>query len=153
MADNMTTDGHAVVLFDGVCNLCNASINFVIDHDPEGYFKFASLQSDEADDLLQRCPQEAGALESIVLIEDGNCYDRSTAALRIARRLTGAWTLLYGFLAVPRPIRDLVYDWIARNRYHWFGKRDSCRVPTPELQDRFISRDDRTASSAHRPPV
>ena len=142
------TDEHAVVLFDGVCNLCNASINFVIDHDPEGYFKFAPLQSDEADEILERCSQASGTLESIVLIEDGTCYDRSSAALRIARRLTGGWPLLYGFLAVPRPIRDFVYDWISHNRYRWFGKRDKCRVPTPELQERFLAQDDRTTPTA-----
>mgnify|MGYP006292712871 CR=1 FL=1 len=142
------TDEHAIVLFDGVCNLCNASINFVIDHDPGGYFKFASLQSGEAGDLLQGCAHAPGSPESIVLVEDGTCYNRSTAALRITRKLTGAWPLLYGFLAVPRPIRDVVYDWIARNRYRWFGKRDTCRVPTPELQDRFLSRDDPSPTAA-----
>lgn len=144
MEESTTTDQHAVVLFDGVCNLCNTSVNFVIDRDPEGYFRFASLQSDEAGTLLEQCTEAPGALESIVLIEDGSCYSRSTAALRIARHLTGAWPLLYTFIAVPRPVRDFVYDWIARHRYEWFGKRDSCRVPTPELQSRFLTRDDRT---------
>jgi predicted DCC family thiol-disulfide oxidoreductase YuxK len=137
-------DANAVVLFDGICNLCNASINFVIDRDPEGYFKFASLQSSEAAALLDRCGSTPAALEAIVLIEDGTCYSRSTAALRIARHLTGAWPLLYGLLVIPRPVRDYLYDWVAENRYRWFGQRDSCRIPTPELQDRFFQRDDRT---------
>lgn len=131
----------ALVLFDGVCNLCNASVNFVIDRDPSGYFKFASLQSEAARGHLARCgpaftPTDPPA--SIVLIEGGACYRQSTAALRIARRLRGLWPLLYGFIIVPRPLRDAIYDWIARNRYRWFGRRDTCRIPTPELRDRFV---------------
>lgn len=129
---------HAVVLFDGVCNLCNDSVNFVIDHDPAAYFKFASLQSDEAGALLAQYGLEAGYLESIVLVEAGRVYRNSSAALRIARKLSWAWPLLYAFVVVPRPVRDWVYDWVARNRYKWFGKRDQCRLPTPELRSRFL---------------
>lgn len=132
------TGNNAIVLFDGVCNLCNTSVNVIINRDPEGFFKFASLQSAEADQLLERCSAPPRSLESIVLIEDGNCYSRSTAVLRIARRLSGAWPLLFGFIIVPRPVRDTLYNWIARNRYDWFGRQDSCRVPTPELNDRFL---------------
>ena len=139
--DDALSHGHAVVLFDGVCNLCNGAVNFIIDRDPDGYFRFAPLQSDTARAPL---PEEIGpdeALDTIVLIEDGRTFVRSTAALRIARRLTGPWPLLYAFLAVPRPLRDAVYDWIASNRYDWFGRRDQCRVPTPELQSRFLEND------------
>jgi predicted DCC family thiol-disulfide oxidoreductase YuxK len=129
---------HAVVLFDGVCNLCNASVNFIIDHDPSGYFKLAALQSQEAVPLLQQYDVPADYLGSVLLIEEGTVYRNSDAALRIARRLDGAWPLLYGFIAVPRPIRDAVYRIIAANRYRWFGKRDTCRLPTPELRQRFL---------------
>ena len=139
----MNTGTHAVVLFDGVCNLCNGFVNFVIDHDPAGYFKFAALQTDAARKVLgaegaNEQPDEGSILSSIVLVEDGQTYRRSTAALRIVRHFTGPWPLLYLLIAVPRPLRDVVYDWIARNRYDWFGKRDQCRVPTPELQERFL---------------
>jgi predicted DCC family thiol-disulfide oxidoreductase YuxK len=130
--------GHGVVLFDGVCNLCNGAVNFVIDRDPEGYFKFAALQSDEGQDLLDAVGAADTGLSSIILVEEGKVYRQSTAALRIARRLSGAWPLLYLFIVVPRPLRDLVYDWIANNRYDWFGKRDQCRIPTPDLQARFL---------------
>ncbi|MEM6646032.1 MAG: thiol-disulfide oxidoreductase DCC family protein [Bacteroidota bacterium] len=132
-------DTHAVVLFDGVCNLCNTSVNYIFDHDPNGYFKVASLQSDEAQALLAHYALPADYLDSLVLIEDGEVYVRSTAALRIARRLDGAVRLLTIFLAIPAPLRDVVYGWIARNRYRWFGKRDTCRLPTPELQERFLA--------------
>lgn len=131
-------EGHAVVLFDGVCNLCNSSVNFVIDRDPDGYFKFAALQDEKVAPLRARFGITPEYLDSILLVEDGQCYRESTAALRIARRLKGAWPLLYGFILVPRPLRDVVYRWIARNRYRWFGKRDTCRIPTPELRARFV---------------
>ena len=127
-----------VILFDGVCNLCNGSVNFVIDRDPEGIFRFGSLQSNQAAPLLARYGLEDSALDSIVLIEDGRVYRKSDAVLRIARRLPGAWPLLYGAMAVPRVLRDAVYDWVARNRYRWFGRSDTCRVPTPELKARFL---------------
>jgi len=131
-------EGHAIVLFDGVCNLCNGSINFVIDHDPEGFFKFASLQSDEAGALLAKHHLSTNYVDSIILVSEGIVFARSDAILNIAKHLPGAWSLLWGFKVIPRRFRDLVYDWIARNRYKWFGKRDFCRVPTPELRARFL---------------
>jgi len=127
------------VLFDGVCNLCNAAVLFVIDRDPAGYFRFAALQSDEGQRLLAEHGHRAPDLSSVLLVDGGRVYARSTAALRVARRLTGLWPLLYVFLAVPRPVRDAVYDWVARNRYRWFGRQDACRVPTPELRQRFLA--------------
>jgi predicted DCC family thiol-disulfide oxidoreductase YuxK len=143
MADAFHRDllrDHALVLFDGVCNLCNGAVNFIIDRDPEGYFRFAPLQSEVAQSYLEdpRLGQELG---TIVLVEEEHTYVRSTAALRIARRLTPPWHLLALGLLVPRPLRDPVYDWIATNRYDWFGKRDQCRVPTPELRSRFLEYD------------
>lgn len=128
----------AVVLFDGLCNLCNGAVDFIIDRDPQAQFRFAALQSDAARPLLARRGLSAERLGHIVLVEDGRCYLGSTAALRIARRLTSPWPLLYALLLVPRPLRDAVYDWVARNRYRWFGKRDRCRTPTPGLQARFL---------------
>ena len=137
LATTIDTD-HAVILFDGVCNLCNGSVNFIIDRDPDGYFKFASLQSDEAAPLLARHQLKEGYLDSIVLVEGEKVYRNSTAALRVARKLKGGWPLFSIFLIIPRPLRDLVYNFIARNRYKWFGKSDTCRIPTPELRSRFL---------------
>lgn len=132
---------HPVVLFDGVCNLCNASVNFVLDRDPEGRFHFAALQSEAARALLAAHGREPPKAEpdSIVLIENGVVYERSTAGLRIARHLRGPVKLLYAFIVFPRVVRDVVYRFIARNRYRWFGKSDVCRVPTPELKARFLA--------------
>ncbi len=127
-----------VILFDGVCNLCNGAVNFVIDRDPDARFKLAALQSEPGRALAARCGIDADALDSIVLVERGRCYTRSAAALRIARGLGGAWPLLAALEAVPAPLRDRIYAWVAANRYRWFGRRESCRVPTPELRGRFL---------------
>lgn len=132
---------HPVILFDGVCNLCNGAVQFVIERDPKGRFRFASLQSDAGGELLRthglKVPE--GDPESIVLIEGGKAYECSSAALKIARGLSGGWWLLYAFMIVPSFIRDLVYRWIAANRYRWFGKSEECWVPTAELRTRFLS--------------
>ena len=128
----------AVVLFDGVCNLCNAGVNLLLDLDRDGYFKVAALQSEAGQRLLAQCGLPGDDFESFVLVEDGRCYQRSEGALRVARRLPGAWRLLYGFILLPAPLRDTLYDLIARNRYRLFGRRDTCRLPTPELQARFL---------------
>lgn len=128
----------AVVLFDGVCNLCNASIHFIIDRDPRGRFRFAALQSDAGAEILRQAGLDAADLSSLVLWEGGRAYRYSTAALRIARRLSWPWPLLAVFLLIPAFLRDPVYRFIARNRYRWFGKSETCRVPTPELRARFL---------------
>ena len=136
----MSDDSHPIVLFDGVCNLCNASVNFIIDRDPHDRFRFAALQSERGVALLAEHGHTVSAEpDSIVLVEGGRIFERSTAALRIARHLRGAWKLLYGFMIVPRPLRDLVYRFIARHRYRWFGRTEACRVPTPELRARFLT--------------
>jgi len=140
-SSDASTDAPAVVLFDGVCNLCNGAVNFIIDRDPDGYFRFAPLQSDVAATYLDDADGPDADLSTIVLVEGGQTYVRSTAALRIARRLTGAWPLLFLAIVVPRPLRDAVYNWVAHNRYDWFGRRDECRVPTPALRDRFLDYD------------
>jgi len=134
----MNKDNQAIILFDGVCNLCNGSVNFIIDRDRQSYFKFASLQSDEAASLLMTHALPANKLDSIVLIEGGRPYFRSTAALRVARKLSGGWPLFYIFMVIPPFIRNAIYNLIARNRYKWFGKSDTCRIPTPELKSRFL---------------
>ena len=129
----------ALVLFDGVCNLCNASVRFLYRRDPRANLRFANLQSDAARRLLPRFNLPAHYLDSFVLIEGEICYTRSTAALRVLRYLHFPWPLLSVLLIIPAPLRDPVYDWIARNRYRWFGRRDSCLLPTPDLQARFLS--------------
>lgn len=128
----------ALLLFDGVCNLCNGLVNFVLDHDSEGDFLLGALQSEAARPYLRAFGVDPEALDTVVLIENGQLYRRSTAALRVVRRLDAPWLLLYGLVVVPRPVRDWMYDRIASNRYQWFGKRSECRVPTPELKDRFL---------------
>ena len=130
--------GDPIVLFDGVCNLCNGSVQFLLKRDREGRFRFAALQSDAGRRLLAELGLPVDALGSVVLIEDGKVWRESSAALRIARHLPGAWKLLRVFAAVPRPLRDAVYRWIARNRYRWFGKTATCWLPTPELKARFL---------------
>ncbi len=127
-----------IILFDGVCNLCNSSVNFVIDRDTQQYFKFASLQSEFGQQQVKRIGGDPSQLNSIVLIEGDRFYRKSTAALRIARKLTGGWPLLYAFIVIPPFVRDVVYDFIAKNRYRWFGKEATCRIPTPELSHRFL---------------
>lgn len=123
-----------VILFDGVCNLCTGSVRFVIARDSRRRFRFASLQSAAAERLLG----ERDNLESMVLVENGAVHRKSTAALRIARRLDGGWPLLAALLLVPRSLRDAAYDWIGRRRYRMFGKRDACWAPQPQLADRFL---------------
>jgi predicted DCC family thiol-disulfide oxidoreductase YuxK len=138
----------AIVLFDGVCNFCDRSVNFVIEHDPDGYFKFAPLQSEHGTELAARYGVTAAAgdeaanglipIDSVMLIEDEKLYTHSTAALRIARRLSGPASLLYAFIIVPRPIRDIFYKLFARYRYRFFGRKDVCMMPTPEVRGRFL---------------
>lgn len=130
---------HPVVLFDGVCVLCSKTVQFLIARDPGRKLRFASLQSDVGAELLANAGAENLAeLKSIVFVEGSRVSVRSTAALRIARRL-GSWlALLYAFMVVPRFIRDAVYDFIAARRYRWFGQREACMVPSPADRERFL---------------
>ena len=128
----------SIVLFDGVCNLCNGAVQFIINRDPEGRFSFASLQSAAGQARLREFGLSTDAFDSFVLVEGGKAYTRSTAALRIARQLPGPWRFLYALIIVPRPLRDWAYDLVARNRYRLFGRRDSCMIPTPELKAKFL---------------
>ena len=134
----MTDRAGAIILFDGVCNLCNGSVRFVIRRDPNRYFKFASLQSEAASRVLAETNHATPGPDSIVLVEADRVWVKSTAILRIARQLRFPWPVSYAFVAIPRPIRDWVYDFVARHRYRWFGRKDVCMVPTPELRDRFL---------------
>ena len=131
-----------LILFDGVCNLCNGAVLFVIDRDPRARFRFAALQEAEARRRLAAFGPDAArlgeSLSSMLLLEDGRLYARSTAALRIARRLAWPWPLLAVLLVVPTVLRDAVYGVVARNRYRWFGREEACRLPTPALRARFL---------------
>ena len=141
----------AVVLFDGVCNFCDASVNFIIEHDKEGYFKFAPLQSNEGSRLANQHGFESASatsesaatdlipIDSVVLIEEGNAYTHSTAALRILKRLGPPWSWLSALIIVPRPIRDWAYRVFARYRYRIFGRKDQCMLPSPEVRARFLT--------------
>lgn len=132
------SDQQSIVLFDGVCNFCDRSVQFIFERDPAGRFKFAPLQSQSARRLLDRCGLSADSLETLVLVREGRCLSKSSAALTIARGLTGPWPVLYGLIIVPRPIRDFFYDAFAKRRYRWFGKKEACMVPSPELRARFL---------------
>lgn len=126
----------AVVLFDGVCHFCDASINFIYAHDKPGYFKFAALQSAAGQRLTKQYDLEN--VDSVILIENDRAYIRSTAALRIARRLDGVWAWFYNFIIVPKFLRDFAYEMFSRNRYLMFGKKDACSLPTLEMRQRFL---------------
>ena len=132
-------DEHPVVLFDGVCNLCNGAVVFIIERDPRARFRFGALQSEATAALLAATGVRDALPDSMVLVEKGRLSVRSQAALRIARGLRFPWWLLSVFVLLPRRLRDGMYDIVARHRYRWFGKRDACMVPTPELEKRFLS--------------
>ena len=134
---NNVTD-QSIILFDGVCNLCNGFVNFLIPRDKENRFQFGSLQSDKVKELLKQYHYSADDISTVLLLENRQLYSQSTAVLRNARKMNGAWPLRYGFMIIPRPIRDFLYNLIARNRYSLFGKKDSCMMPTPEWSAKFI---------------
>jgi predicted DCC family thiol-disulfide oxidoreductase YuxK len=130
--------GHAILLFDGVCNLCDGLVQFVLTRDPKGYFRFAALQSEAAAGLIAKYDLPTD-IETMILIENGRAYLRSSAGLRVFRHLRGAWpALFYLCYWVPAPIRDVFYRLLARNRYRLFGKKESCMIPTPEIRARFL---------------
>lgn len=133
-----TNDDH-IILFDGVCNLCNSAVQYVIKRDGKGIFKFASLQSETGRALLVKSGLPPDHLKSFVYIRGSRFYTRSTAALKVAKQLKGPVQLLYGFIIVPKLIRDWIYDLIAKNRYRLFGRKDTCMIPTPQLKERFYS--------------
>ena len=127
----------SIVLFDGVCNFCSDSVNFIIRHDTGNKFVFAPLQSEKGIELRTKYGIDDN-IDSIVLIEDDQAFTKSTGALRIAKRLGGIWAVAYVLIIVPRPIRDYFYELFAKYRYRWFGKKDECMLPTPEIRARFL---------------
>lgn len=132
-------DSYDIVLFDGVCNLCNFSVDLIIRNDTKGRLKVGALQDAKTKELLKEYDINSEYLDSIILIRGDRVFYKSRAALEVTKQLKGLWPLLYGFIIVPNFVRDPVYDWIARNRYRWYGKRDTCRLPTPEERARFLS--------------
>ncbi len=127
-----------VILFDGICNLCNGIVNFIIKKDPESYFKFTPLQSPLGHRLLEKHGFNPEQLDTFVLIDGDSCFTKSDAALYIARHLTGVWSLLGFFSLIPKPIRDWGYAIVVCNRYRWFGKKEACMIPTKDLLNRFL---------------
>ena len=135
--------GHSnqpLILFDGVCNLCNAAVAWVVERDRSRAFRFASLQSQAAARAIEAAGEmsDRALPDSIVLIDSAGVHTRSDAAIRIGRRLGLPWSLAVVGYLLPRGVRDGVYSWMARNRYRWFGRRDSCMVPTPGVRERFL---------------
>ena len=131
-------DNNPTILFDGVCNFCNGAVNFTIKRDKKRTLKFAPLQSDAGQQLLRQFNLSTTQFNSFVFIEKGVVYTRSTAALKVSKYLTTFWPLLQGFLIVPAFIRDGIYNFIAKNRYKWFGKKEQCMMPTPAIRERFL---------------
>jgi predicted DCC family thiol-disulfide oxidoreductase YuxK len=127
-----------IVLFDGLCNLCSKTVQFIIRNDSKSKFKFASLQSENAQLLLSQLKLLPNSFDSLIYIGDNMFYLKSTAVLTILKKLGGGWQLLYVLIIIPRFLRDMVYDFIAKRRYKCFGKRATCMVPTPEYQERFL---------------
>ena len=128
----------SIVLIDGVCHLCQGLIRFIIPRDPKAKFLFAPLQSEIAAKLMSEAGLQLGQLNTVVLLENGVYYTESAAVLRIARRLRWPWPAAYFFTVVPRPIRNILYRYVARNRYRWFGRDEQCLLPTPEINKRFL---------------
>ncbi|MEE2802003.1 MULTISPECIES: thiol-disulfide oxidoreductase DCC family protein [Nonlabens] len=127
-----------IILFDGVCNLCNGAVVFIIKRDKKDVFRFAALQSEIGEKLLRKHQIDPEKTDSIILVDDNNAFAKAGAALRIAQQLSGLWPALAILRIVPRFISNAVYDWIASNRYQWFGKKESCMIPTPELKAKFL---------------
>jgi predicted DCC family thiol-disulfide oxidoreductase YuxK len=129
---------HALVLFDGVCHLCTSTVQWIIKRDPHGYCTFASLQSAIGRTLLEEHGLQPDTLNTFVVVEGSRCFTRSDAALRVAQHLSGGWAQLRVLSFIPKPMRDWGYTVMARNRYRWFGRRETCMVPSPDILDRFL---------------
>ena len=134
----MADSSHPIILFDGVCNFCSAFVNWIIRRDKRARFRFAPLQSATGERLQREHGLDPAALDTMLLVEDGRAYLRSTAALRIVRNLSFPWPLLYALIIVPPAIREFVYTAFANRRYRWFGKKDECMVPSQRVRDRFL---------------
>ncbi len=128
---------HPILLFDGICNYCNNWVNFIIRHDPKKKFRFAALQSDAGKRIIKQY-NISEKEESVVLIYNGKVYLKSSAGLHILYHVGGIYALAFMFIIVPEYVRDFYYDIIARNRYKWWGKRESCMIPTEDIKERFL---------------
>jgi len=129
---------HDIILFDGVCNLCNSSVQYVIKRDKKDRFRFTVLQEEPGLSLIEEFNIDSSKTDSIILLTKGKVYTKSSAALRIAKQIGGVTSLLYIFILVPPFIRNWMYDYIAKNRYKWYGKKDVCMIPSPELRSKFL---------------
>jgi predicted DCC family thiol-disulfide oxidoreductase YuxK len=127
-----------VILFDGVCNFCNGAVNFVLKRNKKANILFTPMQSKAGQRLLEQHHLPADDMKSFIFIENDFVYKQSTGAFKVCRHLRGLWPLCYGLIIVPKFIRDGIYNWIAKNRYKWFGKKESCMIPTPEVKARFL---------------
>lgn len=127
-----------LILFDGVCNFCNYWVRFALKRDQKQMLSFGTLQGNTAQSVLPLHGINEKEIASVVFIENGKLWQNSSAVLRICRHLSGAWKLFYVLMIIPAPIRDFIYKMIAKNRYRWFGKRESCMVPDTSMKDRFV---------------
>ncbi|MCJ7465438.1 MAG: thiol-disulfide oxidoreductase DCC family protein [Maribacter sp.] len=135
----MKEDKHKIILFDGVCNLCNGAVRHIIERDKKDIYRFAALQSDIGQKLISERHIDTSVVDSIILVEPGIAYYiKSDATIEIARDIGGIWSVLALFRWIPVRLRNIVYDFIARNRYSWYGKKEQCMVPTPELKAKFL---------------
>ena len=143
MSETAQSTAGPIVLYDGVCGICNRSVQMILRNDRRGRFRFAAIQSETGERLLREhglpTAADADGLQTVVLIEDGKAYTRSRAALGIARRMDAPWPLLWPLVVVPGALLDVFYALVARNRYRWFGKYDACPIPAPEVRARFLS--------------
>lgn len=137
--NNLNTLPNPVIFFDGLCNLCTGSVQFIIKHDTKHYFRFASLQCELGQQVLQQFNLPSDEFGSFILLEEGKVYTKSTAALRVTKKINGLWPILFSFIIVPPFIRNWVYSFIAKNRYRWFGKKEECWIPNAELNNLFLN--------------
>ncbi|WP_199619164.1 thiol-disulfide oxidoreductase DCC family protein [Paenibacillus alkalitolerans] len=131
--------GQSIVLYDGVCNLCNGVVAFTLRRNRKASLKYAALQSDAGRAILRRCGLESIPTDTFIFVENGKPYVKSTAALRLAKHLDGGWRFAYCFIIIPRFVRDSVYTFVAKNRYRWFGRREACLLMRPEYRERFLN--------------
>lgn len=138
MPSKKEKDIQPVLLFDGVCNMCNSLVIFVIRNDKKGRFKFASLQSVQGQQLLKNFSLSTNEFDTFYFIQGNRYYTKSSAGLNVLKGLDGPWKLLYPLILVPKPLRDSIYSFVAKNRYKWFGKKEACMLPSPEMKKRFL---------------
>lgn len=136
--DKKSSPDYSIIIFDGVCNFCNSSVNFIISRDNKNAFKFAPMQSSTGQQMLATHNISSDNIDTFLLIKNGKAFIKSDAALSVAQELRKPWSYLTILRFIPKPIRDYFYSLIARNRYKWFGRREHCMIPTPELQNKFL---------------